>query len=307
MERWTSNAAQPAQPLVLSGILILVGLAAAYWTVMAKLLHDWGANDDYSHGFLIIPVAGYLVWERRHRLAAAPHRPTIAGLGLLLFGLAALAAGTLGAELFVARTSLIVVLAGITLFLGGWAHLRILLFPLAFLVLMIPIPMIVFNRVAFPLQLLASRLGETALWLLHIPVLRQGNIITLANTTLEVAEACSGIRSLVSLLTLSIVYAYFTEGRRSVQLLLIGSTVPIAVFTNGLRVAAIGVGAYYLGPRAVDGAFHTASGWLVFVLAFALLLLLQRTARVFRQKRRMPLPHAATASNEVRSGCFHEL
>jgi exosortase len=289
-------ASLPSRSFVLAMALVGAGLATAYGRVFGRLVHDWASNDNYSHGFLIIPVALYLAWERRERLMTAHRDPSNAGLAVLLLGIGALAGGTLGAELFVARSSLIVVLAGITLFLGGYAHLRILAFPLAFLVLMIPIPMIVFNQIAFPLQLLASRFGETTLWLADIPVLRQGNIITLANTTLEVAEACSGIRSLVSLLTLSIVYAYFTERRRSVQLLLIGATVPIAVFTNGLRVASIGVAAYYRGPEAAAGVFHTASGWLVFVLAFATLLLIQRVTHLFHHKTRVVLGRAAAAT-----------
>ena len=220
--------------------LAVVGgaLAWAYWQVGVKLVRDWSSNDDYSHGFLIVPLAAYFAWERRDRLAAAVGRPSNAGLLAVLGGLGLLAVGTLGAELFVARISLLVVLAGVALFLGSWSHLRILAFPLAFLVLMIPIPMIVFNQAAFPLQLLASRFGEAVLWSADIPVLREGNIITLASTSLEVAEACSGIRSLVSLLTLAIVYAHFTEPRRAVRLLLIAATVPIAILTNGIRVAA---------------------------------------------------------------------
>lgn len=258
--------------------LAVVGgaLAWAYWQVGVKLVRDWSSNDDYSHGFLIVPLAAYFAWERRDRLAAAVGRPSNAGLLAVLGGLGLLAVGTLGAELFVARISLLVVLAGVALFLGSWSHLRILAFPLAFLVLMIPIPMIVFNQAAFPLQLLASRFGEAVLWSADIPVLREGNIITLASTSLEVAEACSGIRSLVSLLTLAIVYAHFTEPRRAVRLLLIAATVPIAILTNGIRVAAIGLAAHFRGPQAAEGMFHTASGWLVFVAAFAALLLLHR-------------------------------
>jgi exosortase len=288
-------ASSPGGSFVLAMTVVFVGLMAAYGHVLERLARDWASNDNYSHGFLIIPIAIYLVWERRERLMATPRRPSNTGLAVLLIGMGALAGGILGAELFVARSSLIVVLAGITLFLGGFGHLRILAFPLAFLILMIPIPMIVFNQIAFPLQLLASRFGETALWLIDIPVLRQGNIITLANTTLEVAEACSGIRSLVSLLTLSTVYAYFTEHRRSVQLLLIAATVPIAVITNGMRVAFIGLAAYYRGPEAAEGAFHTVSGWLVFVLAFATLLLMQWALHLFRHKTRVVLQRAAAA------------
>jgi exosortase len=268
----------PGATLPLS--LVAIGLATAYFSVATRLIHDWGANDNYSHGFLIVPIAGYLVWQRRAALAATPVTPSWLGLPVMIGGLAMLAAGTLGAELFVARVSLPVVLAGAVLFLGGWRHLRQLAFPLAFLLLMIPVPAIVFNQVAFPLQLLASRAGESVLRVLDIPVLREGNIITLANTTLEVAEACSGIRSLVSLLTLSIVYAHFTEVRRTMQVALVLSTIPIAILSNGLRVAAIGIAAYYYGPAAAEGFFHSFSGWMVFVLALAMMVGFRRACRI---------------------------
>src|SRR5262249_57047776 len=136
-------------------------------------------------------------------------RPSAFGLVVLAGSVAVLLAGLLGSELFLSRISFIGALAGIVLFLFGWAHLRMLAFPLLFLLLMIPLPAIIFNQIAFPLQLLASRFGEVTLRALDIPVLREGNVISLATTQLEVAEACSGIRSLISLLTLGIVYGYF--------------------------------------------------------------------------------------------------
>ena len=188
-----------------------------------------------------------------------------------------LVAGQLGAELFLTRVSLIGVLAGAVLFLYGWEHLRIAWFPLAFLILMIPIPAIIFNQIAFPLQLLASRFGETVLQLFDIPVLREGNVITLANTQLEVAEACSGIRSLISLLTLGIVYGYFTDKRPPVRVLLALATIPVAIVANGLRVAGTGIAAYRYGQEAAQGFFHEFSGWVVFVVSLALMFLIHRT------------------------------
>ena len=190
-----------------------------------------------------------------------------------------LVAGQLGAELFLTRVSLIGVLAGAVLFLYGWEHLRITWFPLAFLILMIPIPAIIFNQIAFPLQLLASRFGETVLQLFNIPVLREGNVITLANTQLEVAEACSGIRSLISLLTLGIVYGYFTDKRLSVRAALRSPRFPVAIIANGLRVAGTGIAAYRYGQEAAQGFFHEFSGWVVFVVSLALMFLIHRTLR----------------------------
>jgi len=139
---------------------------------------------------------------------------------------------------------------------------------------MIPIPSILFNQIVFPLQLLASRLGEASLQLAGIPVLREGNVIVLANTTLEVAEACSGIRSLISLLTLGIVYGYFSDPRNGVRTLIALSAIPVAIIANGLRVAGTGIAAHFYGSAAAQGFFHEFSGWLVFVAAFAMLFLI---------------------------------
>jgi exosortase len=254
----------------------LAAFVFLYSQALAKLVRDWAADDNYSHGFLIIPLALYFAWERRARLAEPPLRPSAAGLGLVAVGLAVFTAGVLGVELFLTRISMLVVIAGAIVFTLGWAQLRILAFPLAFLLLMIPIPAIVFNQIAFPLQLLASRVGEAALTLAGVPVLREGNVITLANTSLEVAEACSGIRSLVSLLTLAVVYGYFTDRRVWLRAVLALAAIPIAIAANGVRVAGTGLAAHVFGPSAAAGFFHTFSGWLVFVLALILLVVVHR-------------------------------
>ena len=258
--------------------------------VLGRLWQDWATDDNYSHGFLIIPLAAYFVWERRGRLLAARSEPSAWGLVVVLIGLSSLVAGTLGAELFLTRVSIVIVAAGIVLFLSGWQALRVLTFPLAFLLLMIPIPAILFNQIAFPLQLLASQVGATTLAALSIPVLREGNVIVLAHTSLEVAEACSGIRSLISLLTLGIVYGYFTDSRSLVRVVIALATVPIAIAANAARVAGTGIAAHYYGPEAAQGFFHTFSGWLMFVVALALLFVLTRALiRLLPPPMAMPL------------------
>jgi exosortase len=261
--------------LAVTGLLLL-SFGLLYREVLVKLVHDWLHDDNYSHGILIVPIALYFAWERRERLIAATPKPTVLGLVLILGSMLVLVAGTLGAELFLARISIIGIVAGTVLFVLGWEHFRILLFPIAFLLLMIPIPAIIFNQVAFPLQLLASRFGEVTLQALNIPVLREGNVITLASTQLEVAEACSGIRSLISLLTLGIVYGYFVTPSVPARTFLALATIPVAILANGLRVAGTGIAAHYYGPSAAEGFFHTFSGWLVFVVSFAMLFLIHR-------------------------------
>jgi exosortase len=287
----------PTAKGVLAASLVTAGIGLAYWRVLGSLVNAWEVDGNYSHGFLIVPLALYFVWERRQGLTSAETKPSWFGLAVLAGGIAILLAGLLGSELFLSRVSIIVVLAGIVLFLFGWRQLRLLAFPLGFLLLMIPLPAIVFNRIAFPLQLIASRFGETVISAANIPVLREGNVLILANTSLEVAEACSGIRSLVSLITLALLYGYFTDRRLWVRLAIVAMAVPVAIVANGLRVAGTGIAAHYIGPDAAQGFFHEFSGWVVFVVAFLLLLAIQRLIVRLAPARPAPgaTPPVATA------------
>jgi exosortase len=262
---------------VVGGVLIGAALLAVYWQTLVWLVQAWWGDGNYSHGFLIPPLAAYFAWERRSALQAASPTPSWVGLAVLVGSLALLLAGLLGAELFVARVSIIGVLAGIVLFLFGWTHLRLLLFPLSFLLLMIPIPAIIFNQITLPLQLLASKFGQVCLGTVGIPVLREGNVLILANTTLEVAEACSGIRSLVSLVTLGIIFGYFRDPRWWVRATIVASAAPIAIVANGARVAGTGIAAHAYGAAAAEGFLHEFSGWVVFCVAFGLMMLVHQS------------------------------
>ena len=253
--------------------------AAVVWVfggILSSLVRQWASDDNYSHGFFVVPLALFFVWERRHALMNAPSRPGFLGLLVIIGSLSLLLAGQLGAELFLTRVSFVGVLAGIALFVWGRDQFRILAFPLAFLLLMIPLPAIVFNQLAFPLQLLASRAGESVIGLAGIPVLREGNVLQLPTRTLEIVEACSGIRSLVSLITLAIVLGYFTERRTGARVLIALAAIPIAILANAARVAGTGLASELISPAAADGFFHTFSGWLMFVFAFFGLLAVQR-------------------------------
>jgi len=260
---------------------VTLGFAILYWQVLVKLVLDWYHDDNYSHGFLIVPIAAYFAWERRARLKAAAQNPSVLGLVVVLGSIAVLLAGILGSELFLTRLSIVGVVAGAVLFMFGWRHLRILAFPIAFLLLMIPIPAIIFNQIAFPLQLLASNVGAYTISSLDIPILREGNVLILANAQLEVAEACSGIRSLVSLFTLGLVFGYFVDKRAWVRVVIALSSIPVAILANGLRVASAGVAAHNFGRAGVEGLFHEFSGWVVFVLAFLMMFGLQRLLQRF--------------------------
>jgi exosortase len=261
-------------------ITVLCVLAAAvvwmYGGILSSLARQWASDDNNYHGFFVVPLALYFAWERRAALKAAPAAPSIVGIAVLLLSLGVLLAGILGAELFLSRISLVGVLAGIVLYVWGRHHFRLLSFSLAFLLLMIPLPAIIFNQIAFPLQLLASRAGEMAITLAGIPVVREGNVLQLPSQTLEVAEACSGIRSLVSLIMLAIVLGHFTERRISRRFLIALAAVPIAIIANAARVAGTGLASELVSPAAAEGFLHTFSGWLLFVVAFIGLVTVQR-------------------------------
>lgn len=267
-------------PAVAAGAMLLTASAVLYRHVAADLVHAWATDGNYSHGFLVVPAALYFAWRRRERFRQAPGRPSATGLAIVAASVALLAAGVLGAELFLTRLSMLGVVAGAIVFLAGWRRLLVLAAPLALLLLMIPLPAIVFNQIAFPLQLLASRVGEATLSALAVPVVREGNVLVLPQTTLEVAEACSGIRSLVSLVFVGVVFAAVTDPRAWVRSAIVAATVPLAVLANGLRVAATGAATQFAGPAAAEGLAHELAGWLTFV---ASCLLLVSFARVLRR------------------------
>ncbi|CAN5881133.1 exosortase [soil metagenome] len=270
------------------GLTLAAAIALMYASVLTSLVRQWSSDDNYSHGFFVLPLAAYFAWERRRALAGAVRHPNPIGLVMILGSLLVWVAGLLGAELFLTRISLIGVIAGTVLFVWGWAHYRILQFPILFLLLMVPLPAIVFNQLAFPLQLVASQAGEVVIAAAGIPVLRDGNILQLPSQTLEVAEACSGIRSLVSLMMLAVVLGYFTERRTGARILIACAAVPIAILANAARVAGTALTAEWVSPAAAEGFFHTFSGWLVFVVAFAGLLVVQYLVGRVRGRRPQP-------------------
>jgi len=254
--------------------IILACLAVLYSRVVQGLVSDWINLPDFSHGFLIPIVSFYFVYERRKQFSVLSPSSNWLGLGLIIFGIALLLLGNLATEYFTMRFSMLVVFGGIILFLLGNDFFKTLLFPIIFLIFMIPIPSILMDRITFPMQLFASKVAANTLYLIGIPVLREGNVMLLANTSLEVAEACSGIRSLISLLALSIVFAYLSQKETWKRILLVLSTFPIAIIANAARVSGTGILAHYYGDSVAQGFFHGFSGWILFVVAFVCLFLL---------------------------------
>ena len=288
--------------------LIAAALSFVYATVLAKLGKDWWTDENYSHGLLVPFVIGGIVYLEFDDLKNAVSKPAfINGFVLITFALLLLLGGTLGAELFTQRISLVVMLAGIVVYFFGAKILKSLAVPFALLLLAIPIPQIIFNKIAFPLQIYASQMAIWGIRLFGVPSVRKGNVIEILPDgatqiiALEVVEACSGIRSLMTLMTLALVLAYFTRSKNQAgenktfdflnnfdfwrAIILMLSAIPIAVFTNAARVTATGVLTYQYGKRAAEGTFHEASGWLVYVAALALLMGLNWVLKRFQRQK----------------------
>ncbi len=269
-------SSSPERSPTWQGLALVALVAWLYAPVLAKLTQQWWTDPNFSHGFFVPLFSLYVVWENRDRLRAIRPNPSSWGLPLILFSLCTLILGVLGAELFLSRVSLIFLIAGMVLFLRGPETFRAVLFPLAILFLMVPIPLILLNQITFPLQILASKLSAWILPLLGVPVFREGNVINLPAMPLEVADACSGIRSLLSLTSLAIMYGYLLEKRIGVRVILALASIPIAVAANGLRIVGTGLLVQYWDPDKAEGFFHAFSGWLIFVFSLLMLFALHQ-------------------------------
>src|SRR5881628_1571198 len=271
---FASRAAMASTAFVVAAFATLLGLL--YANVLPDLVQEWWDDPNYSHGFLVPLFSAYLVYQRRASILATEFRPSWWGLAPILFGIASLVLGQVGAEAFVSRASLIVILAGLTWFHAGWPMLRAVMFPLAFLLFMVPLPAVLFYAVAFPLQGLAA---QNAAWILDhmgVPVLIDGNVIHLSHISLGVTEACSGIRSLISLLALALGWA---------ALALPGA---ITMTANAGRVVITGLIGQWFGRQYAEGFFHMASGWIIFVFAFLCLVVVDRGLRFVLARTRSP-------------------
>jgi exosortase len=246
-------------------------LLICYAPLLAGLVRQWSTDQDMSHGFCVLPVVAWLVWRRRAELGEITPVANWWGLAIAGLGAAEMLLGTLAAQLFIARTAFLVSLIGAVLFLGGTRAIRILAFPLVLLLFLFPIPAIVYARVTLPLQIFASASAETVLNWIGIPVLRDGNILELPHERLSVVEACSGIRSLLSLSFLALIYAYFFDKKVWMRWALLAATIPIAIAANAARVTLTGVLSEYNAGLA-RGASHLLEGWVLFVAALGLLI-----------------------------------
>jgi exosortase len=267
------------QPIAWFGALLI----GCYAPILYRMGVQWATDENMGHGFFVPILAGYIAWQRRNILAAIPRRPNGWGLVLVVWAAFQALAATLGAELFTARLSFVIALVGVILYLGGTRWVKALGFPLALLLFMIPIPAIIYAALTLRLQGLASQLGEVMISMMGIPVLRAGNTLQLPSQTLDIAEACSGIRSLLSLGFLSLVYAYFTDKRVWMRWALLAATVPIAIGANGIRVVVTGLLAE-IDTKLAQGAYHEGEGYIVFVVALVALIVTHRVISLIARK-----------------------
>lgn len=267
--------------------VVLIQLVLLYHGIAAKLVTDWYELPDASHGFLIPFFSLFLVWDRRKRLQSTPVAPSWGGLLLVLPGLFLLLVGVLGADLFLSRISFLVLVAGLVVLLFGWALLKEVRFALLVMLLAIPLPTLVLNQITFPLQLLVSRMSSAMLPLAGVPVLRDGNVIQLASMKLEVAEACSGIRSLVSLFTVAVLFGYFMERSPARRVVLALASIPIAVLANAARIFGTGLCVQYWNPDKAVGFFHEFSGWLMFLVSMVCLYVVHAAMQIADRKRKI--------------------
>ncbi len=273
----TSDSGSPTgrdrRALVYGTFGLTAVLMGVYYPILHNMVLHWSAVEDYQHGFLVLPLAIWFAYERRWDLEDAPIKGSWTGLIPMCIGLLCLTIGRLGTELMTMRVAFVFALIGLVLLLLGREIFKILAFPLFFLFLMVPLPQSLVNTIAFPLQLIAAKSAVWSLQELGVPALVEGNIIHLAHAELFVADACSGLRSLMALITLGIVFAYFFKrGVVWVQLLLVASTIPIAMLVNSFRVALTGFLAHHLGQESATGAIHDFQGIITFSLALLMLL-----------------------------------
>jgi exosortase len=263
---------QPRLQAVGYVLILALLLGAVYWKILHALAIQWWDDANYSHGFLVPLFSLYLVWQQRALLRALPRAGNSVGILVVLAGIAALLIGDLGAENFLMRSSLIVIVAGLILFHLGTQVFRAVLFPLAFLFFMVPLPGVVFYAVTFPLQRLAAEQAAWTLDALGIPVLLDGNVIHLAQLSLGVTEACSGIRSLISLFAGAAAWAYLLLPAGWAMAIFVAATVPITIVANAARVVLTGLIGRQFGVEYASGFFHEFAGFAIYIFAFLCLL-----------------------------------
>ena len=260
---------------VLTPLIVLISFVLAYSPVWKQLFSACSTSDDYSHGFFIVPIIIYILWQKKEQLVAIPKKISFLGLFLFTISLIVYILAYYAEIKTLASLTLVTTLIGCVLYLYGPLILKEVSFPLFFLFFMIPIPGQVYSAITITLQLIVSKISVSMLASVGIPVLRDGNVIHLPAHTFEVVQACSGLRSLVTLLTLATIIAYFTLRSNLLRGLLIACAVPAAVLVNIIRVTLIVAAYYYWGYDLTEGTVHTTFGVVIFILALLIIYMIR--------------------------------
>lgn len=246
-------------------------LLALYFSVFQPMVDEWSTQEEMGHGFFVPVLSAYIVWLKRAELAATPVKTFWPAILLVFWGFAQTLIGIRGAEFSVSRTGVFLSIIGVIWTLCGTEILKKLALPLFLLLFAIRIPLFIYSQITQPLQMFASQVAEVVLSGIGIPCLRNGNVLELPNARLQVVEACSGIRSLISLTFLSVVYGYFFERRMWLRIALFFLTIPIAIIANAGRVTITGI-LYQYKREWAEGVYHTMEGWVIFMVALAVLI-----------------------------------
>ena len=288
-----TNALSKPNFFVVSGVILALGVMVIYWPILVDLVSQLAADEDFSYGLLLPFVSAYLIYLKWPELRREPWQPSWLGLAIMALGLILYMGGKLAAEFYSARVSFPIFIAGIVVLMGGWKVLRLLAFPLFLLVLMLPLPGILTSTLTLPLQLISSRLAAVFLRLLGYPLVLQGNVIDLGVRQLQVVAACSGLRYILSLLALGVIYCYFYQRRPWKGAVLLIALVPAAILANAIRVAAMGI-----YPLLQEGFWHSFSGWLIFIFCFGFLALLNSSLNRMQPTAKHNSPSVAQVTVE---------
>ena len=264
-----------APPLITASLF-----AVLYAPVVAHLGAQWLNDPNYQHGLVVPAISAYILWRRRAALGAAEGpKAVLAGAVLIFVAAVLLIGGTAASEIFTERLSLPIMLIGLLLVFKGMKFVRRAAFPLLFLFMMIPLPYIVYYKLTFPLQIMSAKLSALTLRFIGVEVIRHGNILALPTYTLEVVAACSGLRSLMTMITLALVLCAFPGLSGRGKIVLAACSIPIAIASNTIRLVVIAIGAYAISPAFADGTLHEISGLIVFSTGFLLLLAVRAAAK----------------------------
>ena len=270
-----NNSISTNVPVLLLSALLFATFIIAYFPVWKRLVLTWYSSDEYSHGFFIVPLFFYILWRKKEILAEIPSRPSLWGLPLVIFSLLLYLFAHFAEIMTVTAFSMVLLLAGSVIYVYGFLLFKELLFPLSLLLFMIPIPAQIYSKLTIPLQLFVSKASVDMSSLLGLPIYREGNIIHLHDRTLQVVQACSGLRSMISLLTLSAIFSYLTLKSNLLRTILFLSGIPAAILVNIIRVVLMVLAFYYFNYDLSKGTTHTVFGMIIFILALLFIFIIK--------------------------------